>query len=141
MTKSTWAKVIAGLGGVLSTFSSAGIFNPKWTVIVTSASGALVALSAAIASSTSAGHPDGASSTVLQTTPLKGVYMGANPIPNVVQPSAVQKPIPWWVTMSINTGIAAIHMALRTPQYAATLQEVMYELRDAINLTYGPEQP
>jgi hypothetical protein len=43
--------------------------------------------------------------------------------------------------MSINSGIAALHMALRNPHYAATLQETMYELRDAINLTYGPEQP
>jgi hypothetical protein len=59
--------------------------------------------------------------------------MGTTPAPN-------PKPLPWWVSMSINSGIAAIHMALRNPQYAAMLQEVMYELRDAINLTYGPEQ-
>lgn len=69
--------------------------------------------------------------------------MSAIPAPNPNPPATdpTPKPLPWWVSMSINTGIAGIHMALRNPQYAATLKEVMYELRDAINLTYGPEQP
>lgn len=57
----------------------------------------------------------------------------ATPTPNV--PS----PLPWWVSFSINSGIAALHLALRNPHYAATLQETMMELRQAIDATYGPE--
>jgi len=68
----------------------------------------------------------------MSTTPA------TNPNP---QPAVSAIPLPWWVSFSINSGIAALHLALRNPHYAATLQETMYELRQAIDATYGPEQP
>ena len=49
------------------------------------------------------------------------------------------KPLPWWVSFSINSGIGAIHQALRNPQYAANLKEALLELRDAINASYPGE--
>lgn len=72
----------------------------------------------------------------MSTTPAPQVPKAAQAVPTINA-----TPLPWWVSMSINSGIAALHMALRNPHYAATLQETMYELREAINVTYGPEQP
>ena len=63
--------------------------------------------------------------------------VGTGTITNAPTPVA----LPWWVSFSINSGIAALHLALRNPHYAATLQETMLELRQAIDATYGPEQP
>ena len=72
----------------------------------------------------------------MSTTPAPQVPKAAQAVPTINA-----TPLPWWVSMSINSGIAALHMALRNPEYAATLQETMVELRQAIDLTYGPEQP
>lgn len=59
MTKSTIAKALASLGGTLSTLGLAGTFGSKWSAAAASVGGALVAIAAALASSTSAGHPNG----------------------------------------------------------------------------------
>jgi len=49
------------------------------------------------------------------------------------------RPLPWWVSFTINSGIAAVHQVLHNPGYAATLKEVLIELRDAISATYPGE--
>lgn len=51
--------------------------------------------------------------------------------------SVQPKPLPWWVSFSINTGIAAVHQALRNPAYAATEREIMLELYQAIGAAYA----
>jgi len=67
----------------------------------------------------------------MSTTPL------APAVPTLEPPTP--QPLPWWVSFSINSGIAALHLALRNPHYAATLRETMLELRTAIDVSYGPE--
>lgn len=51
----------------------------------------------------------------------------------------VPQPLPWWVSFAINSGIVAIHQVLHNPHQAATLHDVLIQLRDAINATYPGE--
>jgi hypothetical protein len=51
-------------------------------------------------------------------------------------PVVIPQPLPWWVSFTIQSGIAGIHQVLSHPGQAATLQGVLLQLRDAINAAY-----
>lgn len=61
------------------------------------------------------------------------------PVQNVNAPAVTATPVslPWWISFTIQTGIGALHLALRNPGYAAKEKEIFLELYTAIKLTYA----
>jgi hypothetical protein len=69
MTLAMWAKIVGTIGGTVFA-ASAFVVTYGAKQILLAVGGGLMAVSSIIASSTSAGHPDGALTTKEQSAPL-----------------------------------------------------------------------